>query len=215
MMDLFFSILTILILASAALAIRAREKGQKIPLYVFKPLTTVLIILFVVRAGQTDWTPYFYWIAAGLIFCLFGDVFLMFAEKWFVTGLVGFLIGHLFYILTFTSGFGFGLTPWFFVPIGLYGIALYSILFPHLAKLKIPVLVYVVVIIVMVWQAWERWHRVGGQVTLLASLGAAFFLISDTVLAMNRFRKGFKGAHTLSLSTYYVAQWLIAYSVRQ
>jgi uncharacterized membrane protein YhhN len=47
----------------------------------------------------------------------------------------------------------------------------------------------------------------------LAFAGALLFVLSDTVLAVNRFRRTFKLAHALNLITYFAAQCLIARSV--
>ena len=77
----------------------------------------------------------------------------------------------------------------------------------------LPVLVYVLTIGVMAWQAAERWARAEDASALLALVGALFFVVSDSALAMNRFRKPFRSAQALVLSTYYTAQWLIALSV--
>jgi uncharacterized membrane protein YhhN len=65
---------------------------------------------------------------------------------------------------------------------------MFSILAPHLGKMKLPVIVYMVVILVMAWQAWERWRQTGQSGALLAFLGAGLFVISDSALAINRFR---------------------------
>jgi len=48
---------------------------------------------------------------------------------------------------------------------------------------------------------------------LLAFLGAVLFVVSDSALAVNRFRGGYDGAQALILSTYFAAQWLMARSV--
>ena len=48
---------------------------------------------------------------------------------------------------------------------------------------------------------------------VIAFLGAVLFVISDSVLALDRFRGEFGAARALTLSTYYAAQWLIASSV--
>ncbi|RME49244.1 MAG: lysoplasmalogenase, partial [Caldilineae bacterium] len=77
----------------------------------------------------------------------------------------------------------------------------------------LPVLVYVLVILVMAWQAWARWRNTGETAALLAFVGAVLFVISDTVLAFNRFQGEFAAARALNLSTYFAAQWLIALSV--
>ena len=43
--------------------------------------------------------------------------------------------------------------------------------------------------------------------------GAVLFVISDTILAADRFKGAFKPARALNLITYFGAQWLIASSV--
>ena len=79
--------------------------------------------------------------------------------------------------------------------------------------MKIPVLVYVVVILVMGWRAWERWTKIRMKTALFAFFGAMLFIISDSVLAINKFREHFEAARAITLITYFSAQWLIALSI--
>ena len=74
------------------------------------------------------------------------------------------------------------------IPFAIFGFVIYAILAPSLGKLRFPVLIYIVVILIMAWLAWERWSQTSQSWALLASLGAVLFLISDTILAINRFR---------------------------
>jgi len=67
---------------------------------------------------------------------------------------------------------------------------------------------------VMVGSAAERYIQVGSTSSLLGLCGAVLFLISDGILAVNRFLRPFRAAQAIILSTYFVAQWLIALSVR-
>ena len=59
-----------------------------------------------------------------------------------------------------------------------------------------------------------------GEVYLLsmshwaAAVGAALFVLSDTMIGLDRFRPGVKLSPVLVLGTYYAAQWLIAFSTR-
>jgi uncharacterized membrane protein YhhN len=48
--------------------------------------------------------------------------------------------------------------------------------------------------------------------SLLAMMGAILFILSDSALAVDRFKGRFRGAQALILSTYFTAQWLIALS---
>ena len=57
--------------------------------------------------------------------------------------------------------------------------------------------------------------KIAKQKTLFAARGAILFLISDAMLAWNRFRMKFKSAQFLILGTYYVAQWALAMSLGQ
>lgn len=208
-------ILSLSIVISAFLTIRAREHGLRIQLYVFKPLTMILIMTTAVVTAQPNFSQYFRSIIVGLAFCLAGDVLLMLPKDRFTAGLISFLIGHVFYISAFTSGIGFSTELWLWLPFVLFGIVVTSILLPALGKLKMPVFIYTGVIVVMARQAWGRWYDVRHVSALLAGLGAVFFLVSDSALAINRFRRGFKYAQRLILISYFMAQWLIALSVRQ
>jgi len=71
-----------------------------------------------------------------------------------------------------------------------------------------------IVILVMLWRAWERFQAVGLTSALLAAVGAALFVFSDSLLAWNRFRGPFRSAEAVKLGAYFAAQWLIACSVR-
>ena len=44
----------------------------------------------------------------------------------------------------------------------------------------------------------------------MGALGALSFLVSDSVLSVNRFARPFAGAHAVVMVTYYAAQMLIA-----
>jgi uncharacterized membrane protein YhhN len=53
----------------------------------------------------------------------------------------------------------------------------------------------------------------GRNGALLASIGALLFVLSDKILAINRFRGAFKLARAFNVTTYFAAQCLIASSV--
>jgi len=71
------------------------------------------------------------------------------------------------------------------------------------------------VILIMSGLAWERHLQLELPQTLFAACGAILFLISDALLAWNRFRMKFKSAQFLIMGTYYVAQWALAMSLGQ
>lgn len=73
----------------------------------------------------------------------------------------------------------------------------------------------ILVILIMSGLAWERHLQLELPQTLFAVCGAILFLISDALLAWNRFRMKFKSAQFLIMGTYYVAQWALAMSLGQ
>jgi len=210
---MLIAILTVLVMLSAFIQIRAEYHGPRYHVYVCKPLTMLFILVIAARAGPPGGSLYQCAIIAGLACSLAGDILLMLPSDRFTAGLVSFLIAHLFYIAAFVRGAGFRASLWLLLPFIIYGTFMLGILAPHLDKMRLPVLVYMAVILLMAWQAWARWERMRGHEALLASLGAVLFLISDSALAVNRFRGRYGSASAVVLSTYFTGQYLIALSV--
>jgi uncharacterized membrane protein YhhN len=96
----------------------------------------VFILLIAVLAGKPDASRYKVAIITGLLFSLAGDVFLMLPSDRFIAGLVSSLFAHLFYIVAFTSGTGFGFS-WRLLPCVIYGIFMFSILASYLGKMRL------------------------------------------------------------------------------
>jgi uncharacterized membrane protein YhhN len=206
-------ILSVCALLSAALTIWSDAKKRRGLYLVAKPLTTILIIAVAVIAAAPVPAAYKTLIVAGLAFSLLGDIALMFPERWFTAGLVAFLTAHVCYILAFKPGPGQTVSTGLFLPFVLYGLLMFFILAPGLGKLKLPVLVYVAAITIMAGFAAARFVDRGGLRPLLAFAGAVLFLMSDSVLAYDRFAKKIRIAQIIILGTYFPAQLLIALSV--
>ena len=207
-------LLSLLALFSAVIHITAEYSHKRRRVYVFKPLTTLLILLIVVQSTAPVSVTYKYVILVGLLFSLTGDIFLMLPSDKFVAGLVSFLGAHIFYTVAFTLEAGFYTSLTGLLPFVIYGGVMYRLLAPHLGQLKVPVIIYMAVIMIMAWQATGQWLQTGHVGTLLAFIGAILFVVSDSILALDRFRRHFWSAALIILGTYYTAQWLIALSVK-
>ena len=199
----------------AVLAIRAHslEDRQRWQVYAFKPLATLLILALALSLTPTR-SEYQWAIAAGLVLSTAGDVFLMLPRDRFVAGLASFLLAHLCYLRAFSIEvpFGAGLLLW--LPFFAAGGMVVALVWPGLKPaLRGPVVVYVIVIAAMAGQATGRWYASGSAVALAAAVGAGLFVVSDAVLAIDRFRWPFRAARAVTLSTYWAAQLLIAISV--
>jgi len=181
--------------------------------YIFKPLTTLLIILLAVLQ-ETEVSEYYkYLIITGLIFSLAGDIFLMLPKDRFIAGLGSFFIAHLFFIFAFSSDFGPYLGWGYLIPLILYVAIFLKILLPHTKKMTIPVITYALVLLAFLWQASGRAYILGGSSPALAFFGAVFFVASDSILAYDRFVKGYKYATLFIMLTYWLAQVFIALSI--
>jgi len=157
--------------------------------YIFKPLTILLILYIPINHFQYFWgINYSSLIIAGLFLSMFGDIFLMFSEKYFIPGLIAFLLAHLVYIAAFISVDGIHYS-WISFIFLITGILIFKLLNKKLGKLQIPVALYISAIAIMAWQSWELCLSTGSYGFGLAAVGTILFLISDFALSVNKFLK--------------------------
>jgi uncharacterized membrane protein YhhN len=210
--DLVIYLLSILVLFSSIFCIRAKYPISKKQILIFKPLTLILIILIAIIFPTID-LKYKIIIVSGLLFSLLGDTYLIYPEKYFKKGLIAFLLGHICYIIAFIVSSGTHFTLYIFFPITIIGFLYLRSIMPYSGKMKIPIIIYVIIIAIMGWAAMERLNSLHTVGSLIAVLGAVLFMISDGVLALNKFKKPFYSAELIILATYFSAQWLLAVSV--
>ncbi|MDD1793494.1 lysoplasmalogenase [Enterovibrio makurazakiensis] len=195
---------------SGLLHINAAYKGPRWQFYLFKPLTIALMMLIVVTGGEAN--TYAYLVLAGLLFSLFGDVFLMLPKDRFIPGLLSFLVAHIFYSVAFWLQFDGTMVWWLPSLLGAASVIIFLLLLPNLGPLLVPVGVYIAVIAQMAWGAGEFWMNTHSQMAAYAFGGALLFMVSDTVLAFERFKGPFRASVVLVMSTYFCAQGLITLS---
>lgn len=178
--------------------------------YVLKPLTMAMIILIAIDSNAAR-DSYGQMIIVGLLCSLAGDVFLMLKPARFLAGLSAFLLAHVAYVIAFAS---IQAQPSMAVLVIAFfcGAMVLALLWPGLGRLKFPVVLYVTALVLMVWLAVSAWLDLVNTWSLAAAVGAALFLISDSLLGYARFRRRFDSAQAMILGTYYLAQWMIALS---
>lgn len=159
---------------------------------------------------------------AALTLSWLGDVTLLFSdlgEIYFILGLVFFLTAHIVYCVLFNKQKRIRKKqnkPLFIfasVLIAFYLIGMVSFLMPYLGKLEIPVSIYASVISVMLLFALNGflvWEKPGNQ---LVFFGAIFFIISDSILAVNKFYAPIPKSSFFIMLTYLLAQYLIVVGV--
>ena len=210
--------LEVLVLESAAIA-SLGALGMVDMYFLFKPLTMALAILFVAtRAMKTGAIGRFNAILIGaLVFSLAGDVFLMLPGNYFIPGLASFLVAHLFYIALFGQA-----QTWFpnrraLAAVLAVGASMYAIVWGGLDNpvLKIAVAAYVTVISLMASQAIGRASYSGDTAARWVAVGACVFMVSDSLIAINKFVTPVPLASLWILVTYYAAQMLIVHFVTE
>ena len=195
-------------LISAIITIYAKFRENELLQYIFKPLTMLAIILLTILNVSSPPTFYQKMIVIGLIFSMVGDVFLIDSRR-FIQGLLSFLLAHICFIIAFFSTPNLPSVIFYLAYVAFF----LSILWKHLGKLKIPVIVYSLALATMSWFALSRYFDLNADRSLFAFLGSISFVASDSLLAFNKFKFAFPFAEIFILSTYFIAQWLIALSV--
>ena len=181
--------------------------------YIAKPLLIPALLLLLVFTPVT--APRKYLLLTGLFFSWLGDMFLLFEDKnslFFIFGLVCFLTTYVCYIIYFLKIKSSVVSllkkqPVLFLLVTGYGITLVWFLFPHLADLKIPVMVYAAVICSMLLCSLHVFNKVNKPANIWYLSGAALFVLSDSLLAINKFYQPFAFAGVLIMLTYCAAQY--------
>ena len=206
-------LLSLGIATSAIVTVGAHALGRKSLVYVFKPLCTALLVTLVATGRPFLSSPYAAAILAGLVLSLLGDVFLMLPSDHFRSGLFSFLLAHAAYLFAFLQDSPFATPVMPFVLCFAVGSAAVLVLWKGIpTRLRPAVVVYATLLLVMASQATSRGLYVRTAPALGATFGAILFVLSDGLLAWNRFRRPFSAAQPLIHATYFPAQWLIALS---
>lgn len=199
------------LIASAALAIAAAPwaLNQPVLAWIFKPLATLLVIAHAWPRGR-DQLSARHWVRLGLIWSLVGDVALLWPDKGFLPGLVSFLLAHLAYLMAFTRGTRLAQLRTPFAAYALVAAVVLAALWPGVpVALRWPVLAYVLCLGAMAAQAAVVW-RTGRERGAVLAAGGALFMLSDALLATNKFAGPLPLASLWVLSSYWAAQWCIA-----
>lgn len=152
-----------------------------------------------------------------LFFSLLGDVLLLFVTNshyFFIAGLFAFLLAHIFYIVVFLfkKNKDNNLLPFVFVILFIAS-GLYSIIRPGLATMQIPVSIYILVISIMAITAFLRKGKVNKESYYLVLIGAILFMLSDSILALNKFYRPLAFSHISIMLTYALAQLAIVFGI--
>lgn len=220
--------LTFLIIISIALALLFTytdyKKFYKVSL-ITKSCATLSIAYFSYICFISDerfGKSYFILIIIGILFGLLGDFFLALKkvhkekEVIFITGLVAFLIGHIFYIIAFSLINPINKLDFVFAFIYLtITLVVFKISKLDFGNLKYGVILYSSVIALMMGKATSVLLYGGNSsISNIVFIGALLFGLSDGVLSFSMFGKKNEGKLSVCCHLlYFPAQLIIALSV--
>lgn len=188
--------------------------------YLVKPMFMVVLMVFHFKAIPQKFGLFSKLIQFGLFFSWIGDIALMFDEKveiLFVVGLAAFLIAHLGYAAAFLNSIKRSNKPikglkalGFAGPFAVFTGAFFFFIKEGLPQeLFVPVLAYTVVISLMgITAAWRHGH-VNARTFNWILIGAILFILSDCVIAVNKFVVDFDYDAILNMTLYLSGQFMI------
>ncbi len=179
----------------------------------FKALASLSMVGYAITAYLEIQSHYALLILLGIALGALGDVFLISKnKKYFLLGMLSFLIGHLFYMIAFNH-LEYDLIE-FLITFGVMIFAGYHVfrwLRPSLSGSLVPgVAIYIFVLLSMTAMALTV--KIDNNYTLVG-LGAVLFMISDIFVAMHRFKTPHFYDRIIGIPLYYVGQYLLATSI--
>ncbi len=152
-------------------------------------------------------------ILGALTFSVVGDILLLKNNnRFFIAGLISFLIAHVFFIIAFLIQISsFTYLYFTFVPCLIFSFAIACWLIPKVEReLKIPVIIYMLVITIMLSCAIASFYTTTNYLILI---GALLFYFSDLSVARDRFCAAGILNLVWGLTFYYTAQVLLIFSI--
>ena len=213
--------LIILAFIFAGLESLALWKGWHKLEFIAKP--AVIVCLFIWLYATAGLQGALLWFGIGLLFSLVGDIALLFIDRFFMLGLIAFLLAHIAYLIGFNTPLPQTTTVWSIllaVVIGLGSVRVLrrivgSIRTKGKKQLVAPVIIYGIVITLMLLAAMLTLFRLDWNATaaVLVSFGATMFYFSDIALAWHRFVSPIKNGRMLNIGMYHLAQIAIVVGV--
>ena len=174
-----------------------------------KPLIIpALIVWYLTKAEKVN-----KWYVTALFFSFIGDVLLLDKINFFIFGIAAFLITQLIYIFIFSKGLA--RINWkkkitSVIPFLLFYSVLISVLAPNLNDLLIPVMVYGIAISIFGTVAFLNYLADKSSLSMTLMQGAILFILSDSMIALNKFHEQQAFYPVTIMLTYIMAQYLIA-----
>jgi uncharacterized membrane protein YhhN len=202
-------IFTTIFFTISALEILAGTMGFREGVYITKPLKMLSIGIFYYFQRKENLDKHDRIMLVAFFFSMLGDIFLMLGkEEYFKFGLGSFLITHLCFIRVFYSQKG-QTNLYTRLAIFIFGAIVFSFIKNQISSvLFVPVIIYLLAISVMAICAAER--KANPESYRMVLIGAVLFMISDSLIAIDKFAFSIPYPTLLIMGTYVFAQYFIA-----
>lgn len=198
----------------AALEALALQKNYPRLEVVAKPAVMLALLFWLWTSAGLNGA--LFWFGLGILFSLAGDVMLMLSlDRWFIAGLVAFLLAHVSYSIGFNTPLP-ALSVWgliLAVMIGIGGMRIIRRILTPLAaqgqaRLRIPVVIYGIAISIMLLSAMIKLADISwaAGAALLVSVGAFLFYLSDILLAWMKFVAPIQNGRIYNILAYQLGQ---------
>ena len=219
-----FNFLLILFAILSFINLFAEYTNHVLLIFISKPLLLTMLSLYFYLNTKRNKTKFKRYILLALIFSIIGDTLLMFVEnppakeEFFLFGLGSFLLTHIFYMLAFINfpNAKKGLiqqNKYMLIFFFIFLIGNIAFLWSGLNKdLKIPVIIYSTAIVAMIASCLNLKGILAKNIFEIILLGAILFLISDSLIGINKFKSDqihLWQARLLIMLTYLLGQLLI------
>lgn len=173
--------------------------------YVHKALPALILAVWLSTSRQSLKI-----VIVAFIFCAIGDLFLAITfESNFIYGLTAFLIAQLLFAIYFWQWRSWN--AWKIVPaivLLVVALTLALVIVPASGMLALPVAIYMLVILCMAMSA-----LLATTTNYMLLLGATMFMISDSLIGINKFVVPLPFEHLAIMSSYYLALFLLAVGI--
>lgn len=189
-----------------------KQSGMAKAMFISKCFLMPLLLLSYVFYCYGSFEKPSLWPVLALFFGWGGDVLLEFGKSWFIPGLVSFLIGHIFWIISFLLPIDFAaVSPLLYLPLIvliLYSFFLLRGLFREDSTkgLHVPLFFYATILVILCEASLLRSSYASFLQFLTGLFGAFLFLVSDSLLSQVMFRKK---KENFIMITYTLAQLLL------
>ena len=187
--------------------------------YIIKTIDSVLFVL----CGATNLTFLYVYkkpgkvnkaivLVVGLILACVGDILII---SNFVLGAIFFAVGHIFFVVYFCLLQKPNYID-FFIGISIFIVSLLLILFLpifNFGNFMLVIIFYAFIISFMLGKAIGNYLAIKTNDSLVVFIGAMLFFFSDLMLVFDNFTDLGEVFGYLCLATYYIAEFLLAYSV--